>query len=82
MMMNKFPYKDEGTGCWIYDSVPDSMTRAKASDLKIGTIVLFRGELGSWKDLFIATKIKQSNFTTAQSCIKRGLDFYVKKSGV
>lgn len=80
--MSKFPYKDELIGCWIYDNIPDTMTRAKVSDIKIGTLVLYRGELGSWKDLFIATKIKQSNFTTAQSCIKRGLDFYVKKSGV
>ena len=80
--MNEFPYKDELTGCWIYKNVPDTMTRANVTDIKIGSLVLYRGELGSWKDLFIATKIRQSNFDTAKSCILRGLDMYVKKVGV
>lgn len=80
--MNEFPYKDEDTGCWIYNNVPDAMTRANVTDIKIGSLILFRGELGSWKNLFIATKIRQSNFEVAKSCIRRGLDMYVKKVGV
>lgn len=80
--MSKFPYKDECTGCWIYDNVPDKMRKAVVTDLKIGTVILFRGELGSWKDLYIATRIRQSNYDVAKYYIKRGIELYVKKSGV
>ena len=80
--MSKFPYKDDCTGCWIYDQVPDSMKPANLSDLKIGTLILYRGELGSWKDLFIATSINQLNYATAKACLNRGREMYVKKKGV
>lgn len=80
--MKKYPYKDDVTGAWIYDSVPDKMELATSEkQLKINTLVLYSPKISSYVGLYIAEKIKASSLEALRQYLKEGR-VYVKKIGV
>lgn len=80
--MKKYPYKDDVTGAWIYDQVPEKMVLATSEkQLKINTLILYKAKLGSVAGLYIAERIKLSDLPALKQYLKEGR-VYVKKIGV
>lgn len=80
--MKKFPYKDEDTGAWIYDSVPEKMQLATCEkQIKINTLILFQATISSLKGYFIAAKVNHTNIDCVKYYLRMGR-VYIKKTGI
>lgn len=80
--MQKYPYKDEEIGSWIYDKVPETMELARLENqVRINTLILFESTFSSLAGHFIATKVNLTNYECVQNYLRRG-KIYIKKSGV
>ncbi len=80
--MKKFPYKDEDTGAWIYDQIPEKMQLATTEkQVRINTLILFESTFSSLQGYFVATKVNHTNIECVRHYLKMG-KVYVKKSGV
>ncbi len=80
--MKKYPYKDDVTGAWIYDQVPEKMVLATSEkQLKINTLIMYKAKFSSFTGLYIAERIKLSDLPALKSYLKEGR-VYIKKIGV
>lgn len=73
---DKYPYKDEDLGCWVYKALPPGMRKATLRDLYLGRFVMYAATLPPLEGLWIAEKLSRHSIYAARELCRIG-EIYV-----